>query len=278
MPKSIVFSPLSFFAPPFEAGFFYSLSKRGRLVFWVFLAYNKSNHENKREKPEGKGEEDMTKADLSSTMLFRGMSREEIETALTCLNAEVKRYRKGETILFAGEPCAKMGLLLKGSVIIENYDIWGNRSILSHVGEGQLFAEIYALLKDEPLLVDVTAQSDCSVLFLNVADLRESAGGESWRVKFTANLLTIIAKKGLVLSSRIFHTAPKTIRGRVMAYLNSVSLQKNAGEFDIPFDRQQLADYLNVERSALSKELGRMQRDGLIITRRNHFKIIKLRE
>ncbi len=219
----------------------------------------------------------MTKADLSSTMLFRGMSREEIETALTCLNAEVKRYRKGETILFAGEPCAKMGLLLKGSVIIENYDIWGNRSILSHVGEGQLFAEIYALLKDEPLLVDVTAHSDCAAVFLNVADLN-AEGGESWCVKFTANLLTIIAQKGLVLSSRIFHTAPKTIRGRVTAYLNSVSLQKNAGEFDIPFDRQQLADYLNIERSALSKELSRMQREGLIVTRKSHFKLLKPRK
>ena len=77
-----------------------------------------------------------------------------------------------------------------------------------------------------------------------------------------------------MLSGRSFHTAPKTIRGRVLSYLNSVSLQKHSNEFDIPFDRQQLADYLNLERSALSKELGKMQRDGLIKTKKNHFVIL----
>jgi CRP-like cAMP-binding protein len=92
-------------------------------------------------------------------------------------------------------------------------------------------------------------------------------------LKYIANLLTISAHKNLILSGRSFHIAPKTIRGRVMAYLNSVSLQKNSREFDIPFDRQQLADYLNLERSALSKELGKMQRDGLISCRKNHFTI-----
>ncbi|MBR2807174.1 MAG: winged helix-turn-helix domain-containing protein, partial [Oscillospiraceae bacterium] len=81
----------------------------------------------------------------------------------------------------------------------------------------------------------------------------------------------ISAHKNLALSGRSFHTAPKTIRGRVMSYLNTVSLQRGSREFDIPFDRQQLADYLNLERSALSKELGKMQRDGLITVRKNHF-------
>ena len=84
----------------------------------------------------------------------------------------------------------------------------------------------------------------------------------------------ISARKNLMLSGRSFHTAPKTIRGRVLSYLNSVSLQKHSNEFDIPFDRQQLADYLNLERSALSKELGKMQRDGLIKTKKNHFVIL----
>ena len=96
-----------------------------------------------------------------------------------------------------------------------------------------------------------------------------------WRVKLIGNLLRISSQKNLHLSGRSFHTAPKSIRGRVMAYLNSVSLQKNKIDFDIPFDRQQLADYLNVERSALSRELSNMQQDGLIIVRRNHFEIAK---
>ena len=87
----------------------------------------------------------------------------------------------------------------------------------------------------------------------------------------TTNLLTISAHKNLHLSGRSFHISPKTVRGRVMAYLNTVSLQKHSKEFDIPFDRQQLADYLNLERTALSKELGRMQKEGLIWTRKSHF-------
>ncbi len=94
-------------------------------------------------------------------------------------------------------------------------------------------------------------------------------------MKFVTNLLSISAHKNLILSERGFHTAPKTIRGRVMSYLNSVSLQKRSREFDIPFDRQQLADYLNLDRSALSKELGKMQRDGLISARKNHFIILR---
>ena len=169
-----------------------------------------------------------------------------------------------------------MGLVLEGSVTIESNDVWGNRTIISHVGKGQVFAETYALLENEPMLVDVTASEDCRILFLRsgrIQSLKSSL--EPWILKYVTNLLTISMHKNLILSGRSFHTAPKTIRGRVMAYLNSVSLQKHSREFDIPFDRQQLADYLNLERSALSKELGKMQRDGLISCRKNHFIILQ---
>ena len=124
------------------------------------------------------------------------------------------------------------------------------------------------------MLVDVTASEDCRVLCLRsgrIQSLKNSL--EPWTLKYITNLLTISMHKNLILSGRSFHTAPKTIRGRVMAYLNSVSLQKHSREFDIPFDRQQLADYLNLERSALSKELGKMQKDKLIFCKKNHFLI-----
>ena len=124
------------------------------------------------------------------------------------------------------------------------------------------------------MLVDVTASEDCRVFFLRsgrIQSLKNSL--EPWALKYITNLLTISMHKNLILSGRSFHTAPKTIRGRVMAYLNSVSLQKHSREFDIPFDRQHLADYLNLERSALSKELGKMQKDKLIFCKKNHFLI-----
>ncbi len=209
---------------------------------------------------------------LQKSRIFSGMSELEFSSALAALQAREKRYQKGQTILNAGDYTDRLGLVLEGSVTIESNDAWGNRTILSHVGKGQFFAESYALLPDEPLLVDVVANEDCRVVFLRVGGVQALSNlSEPWVGRFTANLLAISALKNLHLSGRSFHTAPKTVRGRVMAYLNTLSLQTQRREFDIPFDRQQLADYLNVERTALSKELGRMQRDGLIRTNRKHF-------
>ena len=220
------------------------------------------------------GENRMDAVQLQKTKLFRGLTDSEIAEALQVLEAHEKRYEKGETILNAGSATERMGLVLDGSVTIESNDAWGNRTIISHVERDQVFAETYALLENEPMLVDVTASEVSRVLFLRSGRIQGLTNSlRPWVLKYIANLLTISAHKNLILSGRSFHIAPKTIRGRVMAYLNSVSLQKNSCEFDIPFDRQQLADYLNLERSALSKELGKMQRDGLISCRKNHFTI-----
>lgn len=210
---------------------------------------------------------------LTENMLFRGMSEDEIRDALTLLEAKEKAYEKGETILHAGAKTSFMGIVLHGSVTVESNDMWGNRTILSHVGKGQFFAETYALLQNEPLLVDVTTNEDCRVLFLRIRAIEGSK--REWTGKLMSNLLTISAHKNLHLSGRSFHTSPKSIRGRVMSYLNSVSIQTGKREFDIPFDRQQLADYLNVERTALSKEFGKMQKDGYFTVRKNHFVILK---
>ena len=209
---------------------------------------------------------------FKETLLFRDMEADEIRAALQALRAEEKAYGKGEAILRAGMTTDRLGLVMKGSVTIESNDMWGNRTILSHVGPNQLFAETYALLEGEPLLVDVIANENCRVLFLQ--DARRGIlthGSAPWALKFAANLLLVSAHKNLALSGRSFHTAPKTIRGRVLSYLNALSLRQGTQVLDVPFDRQQLADYLNVERSALSKELGRMQREGLFTVRKNHF-------
>ena len=121
----------------------------------------------------------------------------------------------------------------------------------------------------------VQGYTDANILFLRMGKVNSSM--EPWAMKYITNLLTISAYKNLTLSGRSFHTAPKSARGRVMAYLNSVALQKHSREFDIPFDRQQLADYLNLDRTALSKELGKMKKDGIITVRKNHFVILNSR-
>ncbi len=210
--------------------------------------------------------------DLNKFLFFKGLSERETGTVLQGLGSIKKKYKKGATIFHAGDTTESMGLILCGSVIIENNDIWGNKTILSHVEEGGFFAETYAFLKSEPLLVDVVANEDCSILFINIGKIGNTDSiPTQLSSKLTENLLRISAQKNLLLSGRSFHTAPKTIRGKVMSYLNSLYIQKKSIEFYISFDRQQLADYLNVERTALSKELRKMQNDGLIEFHKNRF-------
>ena len=214
----------------------------------------------------------MDKNKIKNAMIFKDMSEDEFLATLKSLNATEKKYKKDATILSVGDTTDRMGLVLEGSVTIENNDIWGNKTILSHVDKAQFFAETYALLAHEPMLVDVIANEDCSILFLNIGNLRRGTSKqESWVYKLINNLLTISAHKNLILSGRSFHTAPKTVRGRVSSYLNSVSIQTGKTAFDIPFDRQQMADYLNLDRTALSKELRKMKDEGFIEYRKNHF-------
>lgn len=216
----------------------------------------------------------MNTALISKTVLFCGMEENEIKECLHSLQAADKKYKKGSIILHAGDLTDRMGLVLSGSVTIESNDLWGNCTILSHIGKGQFFAETYALLPDEVMLVDVRANENTELLFLNVSGIFGALPASSWKEQLTRNLLMISAQKNLTLSGRSFHTSPKSARGRILSYLNTVSLQKHADAFDIPFDRQQLADYLNLERTNMSKELTRMKQDGIIECRKNHFQLL----
>lgn len=212
---------------------------------------------------------------LQKSVIFRNMNDDEISSALSALQAVEKKYKKDDIIMSAGDATETMGLVISGSVTVESNDIWGNRTILSHVGEDGFFAETYALLDDEVMLVDVRANENCRILFFRIGSLSKlNKHKDIWVNKLIFNLLQISAHKNLTLSLRSFHTAPKTVRGRIMAYLNSVSLQNHSPEFDIPFNRQQMADYLSLDRTALSKELGRMRNEGVISFRKNHFRIM----
>ena len=211
---------------------------------------------------------------LEGCPLFAGCSREEIRQMLGCLGASEQQFDAGQMLLAAGSPVERMGLVLEGGVHIQISDVWGNVSILDRAGPGQMFAETYACLPGQRLMVDVVAAQPTRALFLQAGELlspcRESCGCHH---RLIANLLTVSAQKNLALSRRIFHTAPKTIRGRLLSYLSYQARQAGSREFAIPFDRQQLADYLGVERSALSAELGKMQREGLLQTKKNHFSL-----
>lgn len=211
---------------------------------------------------------------LARTQLFSGNSEEEIKAMLKCLGAMEKFYGKGDVIYHEGDCITNMGMVLSGSVWMENDDLWGNTSILSHMEAGQLFGETYACLPGEPLMVRVVAAEPTHVLFLDAVRLmrvcRNTCGHHARLIR---NLLMSSAEKNLNLSRRIFHTSPKTIRGRLLAYLSFQASRQNSREFTIPFNRQQLADYLSVDRSALSNELSKMQKEGLIEVERNHFRL-----
>lgn len=212
---------------------------------------------------------------IKNSLVFKGMDTEDIAKALDFLGAEKKYFARKETVFHAGDKVAKMGLVLEGSLTIESTDVWGNTSIFNHVGQGQIFAETYAYLGDEPMLVDAVANDGARVLFLDIMKLDGLEDlNQAWARKILKNLLVLFAYKNLGLSTRSFHTSPKTIRGRVLDYLGHMSIQKNSKSFTIPFNRQQMADYLNVERSALSKELGRMKNEGLIDFRKSSFVLL----
>lgn len=203
--------------------------------------------------------------ELSHTQLFRGLEEAEIADLLRCLNAVERRFQKGETILLEGSVTENIGVVLTGMAVVSCGDIWGNTSILGHVAPGAVFAEAYACIPGQPMLVTVSAAVDTTVLLLNVGRvLTTCTQACPFHTRLVRNLLTVCAHKNLQLSQRVQHTSSKSIRGRLMSYFSECAKRAGSGSFRIPYDRQQLADYLNVDRSALCNELSKMRRDGLI--------------
>lgn len=208
---------------------------------------------------------------LAGTPLFQGCPEEAIEALARQRLFRWARYQKGSVIFREGTVVSDLALVRSGSVQIEYNDFWGNRSILGVVEPGGVFAEAYACIPGEPMLVDAVAEGDCEILLVSLDRLLDSALASESQNQVVRNLLKISARKNLQLSRRSLHTAPKTIRGRLMSYFSQQTAAQGSTSIRLPFDRQQLADYLNVDRSALSKELGKMKREGLLDYHRNVF-------
>lgn len=212
---------------------------------------------------------------LTNTILFHGIKQDEIEKVLGCLNAYERKYKKDQTIFRAGMSVTDIGLVESGSVNIVANFYWGNSHILGHFEKGEVFAENYAAIPGKELICDIVASEDSEVLFLNLLKLLTICqSGCAFHNRLIQNLLRISAQKNLSLSTRMLHTASKSIRNRLLSYFSEVAIEKGNARFLIPFDRQQLADYLGVDRSALSNELSKMQKDGLIKYHKNDFTLI----
>ena len=218
----------------------------------------------------------MKDAALLASPLFRGATSEEIAAMLPCLGASPRRFARGERILRAGEPTRYMGLVLTGSVLIEHTDMQGAVTLLGRAEPGELFAEAYACLGGEPLEVAVLAAADAEVLFLNSVQALSCA--RPGAAEFTRNLLTILAGRNLTLTRKIGHMARRTTRDKLLSYLSAQAIQAGGPEFDIPLDRQQLADYLAVDRSAMSTALGKLRDEGVLTFQKNHFHLLQQME
>ena len=212
---------------------------------------------------------------LSKTALFRGAAPREVEEMLACLGGRRRSFAKGEIIYRTGERVTALGLVLTGSVLIQSSDLWGNTTVLDSVGPGQIFAETYACTPEEPLMVDVVAAEPTQALFLTVERVLTVCSHTcAHHARLVRNLLALSAQKNLNLSRKIFHTSARSIRGRLLSYLSEQAVRSGSRSFTIPYNRQQLADYLNVDRSALSNELGKMAREGLLRTERSRFTLL----
>lgn len=205
--------------------------------------------------------------------VFQGLTEQELHDLEQIGAIRRQKFNKHVTVFHVGDLVHEIGIVSEGSVLIENNDLWGNKSILSRVEKGQVFAESYAF-HEVPLMVDAIADEDSLILFLDVQRLMEEQNAQAtWYCKMLKNLLLISTKKNRNLSNRIFCTTAKTVRGRLAAFFSEQATKAGSNTFDISFNRQQMADYLNLDRSALSKELGKMREEGLLTFHKNHFSI-----
>ena len=211
---------------------------------------------------------------LKKTKLFSGVGEEDIVTMLSCLGARLLTFRKGEYVLRQGERLNDILVLAEGSLHIQRDDYWGNRSILGHVGVGEIFGEAYAAPESGALLNDVVAVEDSSVFFFDVRRVLSTCSSACrFHSMVIQNLFYAISEKNRGLVQKLDYMSRRTTREKLLSYLSEEARKQNSADITIPFNRQQLADYLSVDRSAMSNELGRMRDDGLLEFEKNRFRL-----
>ena len=213
---------------------------------------------------------------LQKCPLFRGIDPVELPVLLECLGAKTVTAEKRQTILREGEPARFVGVVLEGGVQILQEDYFGNRSILGLAETGELFGESFACAATDSLPVSVVAARDSVLLLVDcrrVLSPCEKACG--FHRTILSNLMQIMARKNLAFHQKLQITSRRTTREKLLAYLNVQAKIHGSPTFSIPFDRQELADYLGVERSGLSTEIGRLRAEGVLECQKNHFILLE---
>ena len=209
---------------------------------------------------------------LRKCSLFEGVEDGHLITMLSCLGAKRAEFDKKYTIFTEGAPAKYIGILLAGSAQIVRHDYYGNRSIVSGILPGELFGEAFACAETKTLPVSVIANEPCEVLLIDSTHvLHACSNGCEFHRRMIYNLMRDLARKNTMVYSKLEITGKRSTREKLLAYLAHVEQQTGKAEFDIPFDRQELADYLEVDRSGLSVEISKLRREGVIECKKNHF-------
>lgn len=212
---------------------------------------------------------------LNKTQLFSGISDKEIEIMLTCLNAKLYTYKKGEYVFRQGKHINCITVLVEGKLHIQQDDYWGNRSIINMISIGEMFGEAYISSDSGPLLNDVLAVENSTIIFFDVKKIITTCSSTcKFHSKVIQNLFFSISEKNRKLIQKIGYMSKRSIREKLLSYLSEEAKHHNSPTFSIHFNRQQLADFLSIDRSAMSKELCKMRNEGLLMFDKNRFTLL----
>ena len=209
---------------------------------------------------------------LKNCPLFLEMKEEQILQMMKYFDAKVVHFRKNESVLREGDKARFMGVVLTGQVQVVRNDFWGNRSIVTHIDPSEIFGESFVWAGVERMPVDVFCSEQADVLLIDCMKMKQnfaSSGGAYGQIVF--NLLKITASKNLFFNQKIEITSKRTTREKLMAYLQLQAKRVGSNQFTIPYNRQELADFLQVERSGLSMEISKLRKEGIIDNQKNHF-------
>lgn len=211
---------------------------------------------------------------LKKCPLFEGIAEQDLLTMLHCLGAKIEHFEKKYTIFAEGSPARQLGIMLSGSAQITRLDYYGNRSILSEINTSEVFAEAFACAEIPTFPVNVIANEACDIMFIDCRHILHTCSNNcAFHQKMIFNLMRDLASKTILFHQKIEITSKRSTREKLMTYLSLQAKKANSNRFEIPFDRQELADYLEVDRSGLSAEIGKMKKEGIIDCEKNRFVI-----
>lgn len=213
---------------------------------------------------------------LSASPLFRGIGQNELESMLHCLGAKVIDVPKGEPVFLEGDAAGFIGVVLEGGIQVVQEDFFGNRSVIHHSLPGDIFAEAFSFTGLDTMPVSGYAVKNSRIMLLACRRMMTVCSNAcNFHNTLVKNLLQLVSRKNMMLSEKIRYMSRKTTREKLLAYLSDQAKQSGSPEFTIPYDRQALADYLGVERSAMSAEISKLKKDGIIDTRGSTFRIVQ---